>query len=62
MDSDMRSAFQANESNRNSPLTLKLVNPDRAVHLRITQLMKTPITYYECEFERISMEGLTPNK
>jgi hypothetical protein len=58
----MRSALRANENDRQYPLILKLVNPDRAVHQRFTQLIDSPIKYYECGFDRISTEELTSSE
>jgi hypothetical protein len=55
----MRSAIRSNENNRSTPLILKLVNPDPAAHIRFIHLANTPITYFQCGFERISMEELT---
>jgi hypothetical protein len=55
----MRSAIRANERSRSKPLTFKLVNPDRGVFLRCTNLVDTHVEFYECGLERISFEDLT---
>jgi hypothetical protein len=55
----MRSALRANEANRSTKLTLKFVNPDPLAHLRFTQLVDSPVEYYQCGFEKVSLDELT---
>jgi hypothetical protein len=55
----MRSAVRANEKNRSTPMKFKLVNPDRGVYFRCVNLVETPVEYYECGLEKISLAELT---
>jgi hypothetical protein len=58
----MRSALRANEANRSTQLKLKFVNPEPLAHLRFTHLVDSPVEYFQCGFEKLSLDELTENK
>jgi hypothetical protein len=43
-------------------LKLKFVNPDPLAHLRFTDLVDSPVKYFQCGFEKLSLDELTENK
>jgi hypothetical protein len=57
----IRSAIRASEKISNLQ-KFTLVNPDRSTFLRFTNLLKTPIKYYECPLERVSINEMLSNR
>ncbi len=62
----MRSALRVNRMERAGRLRVALVNPDRAIFLRFSRLFESPIRYFECAFEDVSLgqmlSGGSPEK
>jgi len=54
----MRSAIRANEANRDSDLTVSVVNPDQSVFLRFSRILKTSPKFFECRFEKVDLTAL----